>query len=302
MLNYKHLHYFWMVAREGSIVRASKQLHLTPQTISGQLSLLEEQLGTSLFTRVGRSLELTETGRLALSYAEEIFSLGSELEEAIRNQPEQRALLFRVGVADVVPKSITHRLLAPALKLPEALRIQCREENLDILLGELAVHQLDLVIADRPMPPNMSVRAYNHLLGESGVSFFSASKQTTTLAKNFPDSLDGIAMLLPSDDTAIRLGLETWFEKRRIHPHIVAEFDDSALMKAFGQAGSGVFIGPSVIETEIERQYGVQCIGKTNEVVERFYAISIERKIAHPAVAAIMAQAREKLFVQKKQR
>jgi len=296
MLNYKHLHYFWVVAREGSIVCASKQLHVTPQTISGQLSLLEKQLGASLFTRVGRGLEVTKTGRLALSYAEEIFSLGSELEETLRNRPEQRVLLFRAGVADVVPKSIAHRLLAPALKLPESLRIHCREENLDILLGELAVHRLDIVIADRPMPSNISVRAYNHLLGECGISFFSASKQAGSLAKNFPNSLDDAAMLLPSANTAIRPSLEAWFEKQRIHPRIVAEFDDSALMKAFGQAGSGIFIGPAVIEAEIEQQYGVQCIGKTSEVIERFYAISVERKITHPTVAAIMALAREELF------
>lgn len=296
MVNYKHLRYFWMVAREGSIVRASERLHLTPQTISGQLTLLEDQLGTALFTRVGRNLELTETGRLVLSYAEEIFSLGSELEETLRNLPERRSMVFRVGVADVVPKSIAYRLLAPALNLPESVRIYCREENLDILLGELAVHRLDLVIADRPMPPSVSVRAFSHLLGECGISFFATSERVEELAENFPNSLSGAPMLLPSNNTAVRSGLESWFDKQHIHPRIVAEFDDSALMKVFGQAGSGIFIGPVVIAAEIERQYGVRSIGKTDEVMERFYAISVERKISHPAVAAIMALAREELF------
>ncbi|MCU7906482.1 MAG: transcriptional activator NhaR [Candidatus Thiodiazotropha sp. (ex Epidulcina cf. delphinae)] len=296
MVNYKHLHYFWMVAREGSIAKASERLHLTPQTISGQLTLLEEQLGNALFTRVGRNLELTETGRLVLSYAEEIFSLGSELEETLRNLPEKRSLGFRVGVADVVPKSIAYRLLAPALNLPEPVRILCREENLDMLLGELAVHHLDLVIADRPMPPSVSVRAYNHLLGECGISFFAAAEQPEARGGGFPQALNGTPMLLPSENTAVRSGLVSWFDKRRIHPCIVAEFDDSALMKAFGQAGSGVFIAPMVIEAEVKRQYGVRCIGRTDDVVEHFYAISVERKISHPAVVAIMASAREELF------
>jgi len=296
MINYKHLHYFWMVAREGSIARASERLNLAPQTISGQLTLLEQQLGTALFTRVGRHLELTETGRLVLSYAEEIFSLGSELEETLRNLPERRSMVFRVGVADVVPKSIAYRLLAPALNMPEPVRIHCREENLDILLGELAAHRLDLVIADRPMPPSVSVRAFSHLLGECGISFFAAPEQAEALAKGFPNTLNGTPMLLPSDNAAVRSGLESWLDKQRIHPRIVAEFDDSALMKAFGQAGSGIFIGPAVIAAEIEQHYGVQRIGKTDEVMEQFYAISVERKLSHPAVTTIMALAREELF------
>jgi len=296
MVNYKHLHYFWMVAREGSIARASERLHLTPQTISGQLTLLEKQLGTALFTRAGRNLKLTEAGRLVLSYAEEIFSLGGELEETLRNLPQRRSMVFRVGVADMVPKSIAYRLLAPALNLTEPVRIHCREENLDILLGELAVHRLDLVIADRPMPANVSIRGFSHLLGECGTSFFAASEPEEALAKDFPNSLNGASMLLPSDNTAVRSGLDSWFDRQRIHPRIVAEFDDSALMKAFGQAGSGVFIGPAVIADEIERQYRVSCIGQTDEVTVRFYAISVERKISHPAVTTIMELAREELF------
>jgi len=295
-MNYKHLRYFWVVAREGSIARASDRLNLTPQTISGQLTLLEDQLGTALFRRVGRNLEVTETGRLVLSYADEIFSLGSELEETVRNLPARRSLMFRVGIADVVPKSIAYQLLVPALKLPEPMRILCREENLDMLLGELAVHRLELVIADRPMPANVSVRAYNHLLGECGITFFGDSEQAEELSGGFPRALDGAPMLLPSENTAVRTSLERWFEKHRVRPHVVAEFDDSALMKAFGQGGAGIFITPSVIEAEVERQHGVHRIGRTDDVLEQFYAISVERKITHPAVAAIMESAREELF------
>ena len=296
MINYKHLHYFWVVAKEGGVARASERLHLTPQTISGQLSLLEENLGEALFERVGRNLELTETGRLALSYADEIFSLGGELEEVLRNLPGGRPLVFKVGVADVVPKSIAYRLLAPALQLAEPVRIICRENNIDSLLGALALHQIDLVIADGPIPNGVNVRGYNHELGECGVSFFATPGQAAKLRKNFPHSLKGADLLLPSDINVVQSRLLQWFDALHIHPRIVGEFDDSALMKAFGQAGAGVFIAPSPIATEVENQYGVVNIGSTDEVRENFYAISVERKISHPAVAAITATAREWLF------
>ena len=296
MINYKHLHYFWVVAKEGGIARASERLHLTPQTISGQLSVLEDNLGEALFNRVGRNLELTETGRLALSYADEIFSLGGELEEVIRNQPDDRPLVFKVGVADVVPKSIAYRLLAPAMQLPEAVRIVCRENNIDALLGELALHKIDLVIADSPIPSGVNVRGYNHQLGECGISFFAVAGLADKLSKNFPHSLDGAPLLLPSEMTVVQGRLLKWFDKHHIHPHIVGEFDDSALMKAFGQAGTGVFIAPTPIAVEVAKQYGVIIIGQTEEVREQFYAISVERKISHPAVVAITETAREWLF------
>ncbi|MCW9014648.1 MAG: transcriptional activator NhaR [Gammaproteobacteria bacterium] len=298
MINYKHLHYFWVVAKEGGIVRASERLHLTPQTISGQLSLLEENLGEALFNRVGRNLELTETGRLALSYADEIFSLAGELEEVVRNLPDGRPLVFKVGVADAVPKSIAYRLLAPALQLPEPVHIVCRENNIDSLLGELALHQIDLVIADGPIPSTINVRGYNHQLGECGISFFAEPELASTLSKNFPQSLNGAPLLIPSDINVVQSRLLQWFDKLRIHPRIVGEFDDSALMKAFGQAGTGIFIAPTPIAAEVEKQYGVVVIGQTEEVREQFYAISVERKISHPAVAAITETAREWLFRQ----
>jgi LysR family transcriptional activator of nhaA len=296
MINYKHLHYFWVVAKEGGIARASERLHLTPQTISGQLSLLEDSLGEALFNRVGRNLELTETGRLALSYADEIFSLGGELEEMLHNLPEDRPLVFKVGVTDVVPKSIAYRLLAPSLKLPEAVRIICKEGNIESLLTELAVHKVDLVIADGPIPPNINVRGFNHPLGECGISFFAVPALAKKLGKDFPNNLNAAPMLLPGEMTVVQSRLLNWFDGLHIHPRIVGEFDDSALMKAFGQAGAGVFIAPSAIASEVEKQYGVVSIGQTDQVIEQFYAISVERKITHPAVAAITETARKWLF------
>ena len=296
MINYKHLHYFWVVAKEGGIARASERLHLTPQTISGQLSLLEKNLGESLFNRVGRNLELTEIGRLTLSYADEIFTLGGELEEVIRNLPSGRPLVFKVGVADVVPKSIAYRLLAPAMQLTDPVRIVCRENNLDSLLAELALHKIDLVIADSPIPQGINVRGFNHQLGECGISFFATPELAPTLIKDFPHSLKNAPLLLPGEMTMAHSRLLQWFDKLHIHPRIVGEFDDSALMKAFGQAGTGIFIAPTPIAAEVEKQYGVVTIGQTDEVREQFYAISVERRITHPAVAAITETAREWLF------
>jgi LysR family transcriptional activator of nhaA len=296
MINYKHLHYFWVVAKEGGIARASERLHLTPQTISGQLSLLEESLGEALFSRVGRNLELTETGRLTLSYADDIFTLGGELEEVVRNLPSGRPLVFKVGVADVVPKSIAYRLLAPALQLHEPVRIICRENSIDSLLTELALHRIDLVIANSPIPQGVIVRGFNHQLGECGITFFAIPTLAKPLRKGFPQSLNGTPMLIPGAMTVAQSRLIDWFDKHNIHPRIVGEFDDSALMKTFGQAGTGVFIAPTPIAAEVEKQYGVIAIGQTDEVVEQFYAISIERKISHPAVVAITETAREWLF------
>jgi LysR family transcriptional activator of nhaA len=292
MINYKHLHYFWTVAKQGGIARASESLHLTPQTISGQISMLEEKLGESLFTKVGRNLELTETGRLVLSYADEIFSLGGELEEAVRNLPVDRPMVFKVGVADVVPKTIAYRLLAPALELPDQVRIVCKENSLDTLLGELALHRVDLVIADGPIPAGIDVRGFNHALGECGISFLAVAKLAKSMRRNFPQSLDGAPLLLPSAINMVQSRLLKWLDCLHIHPRIVGEFDDSALMKVFGQAGTGIFIAPTPIAAEVAKQYGVQVIGNTEEVREQFYAISVERKISHPAVVAITETAR----------
>ena len=296
MVNYKHLRYFWAVAKEGGVARASERLRLTPQTISGQLSLLEEYFGVELFTRVGRNLELTEPGRLVLSYADEIFSLGGEMEEAIHQLPDGRPQLFRVGVVDVVPKSIAHRILGPALQLPEPVRMICREADLDALLADLAVHRLDLVLADRPIPPTVSTRGFSHKLGECAVSFFATKKLAKTLKGEFPDCLDGAPLLLPSSENQLRSAIDQWLDKHRIHPRIVAEFDDSALMKAFGQEGVGIFIAPAAITAEVEWQYQVTAIGRVDEVREQFYAISVERRVLHPVASAVVQAARELLF------
>jgi LysR family transcriptional activator of nhaA len=298
MVNYKHLHYFLTVAREGGVARAAKRLHLTPQTISGQLTLLENQLGGSLFSRVGRNLELTDMGRLVLSYADEIFSLGGELEEVIHQLPKDRPRLFRVGVVDVVPKSIAHRILQPALQMPEAVRMLCREASLDTLLAELTVHRLDLVLTDRPIPATVSTRGFSHKLGECPVSFFSTGKLKKELKGGFPDCLDGAPLLLPSAGNQLRSGIDMWLDKQRLYPRIIAEFDDSALMKAFGQEGAGIFIAPAVIESEVELQYQVEAIGRISEVTENFYAISVERRVKHPVVSTVLKNARELLFVE----
>jgi len=293
MINYKHLHYFWVVAKQGGIARASETLHITPQTISGQISLLEDSLGEALFQKAGRNLELTETGRVVLSYADEIFSLGGELEEAVRNMPSERPLTFKVGVADVVPKTIAYRLLSPVLELPDPVRLVCKENSLDVLLADLALHKIDLVIADSPIPPGVNVRGFNHSLGESGVSFMAAPELAKSLRRNFPHSLDGAPLLLPTEINVVQSRLIQWFDGQHIHPRIVGEFDDSALMKVFGQAGKGVFAVPTAISNEVAEHLGVKIIGSTEEVREQFYAISFERRITHPAVAAITTTARD---------
>jgi len=296
MINYKHLHYFWVVAKEGGVVRASERLNLTPQTISGQLRLLEEYLGLELFNRVGRNLELSEDGRLVLSYADEIFSLGNEMEETIHHLPVGRPQLFKVGVVDMVPRSIAHRILEPALNMPEPVRMVCREASLDSLLAELSVHRIDLVLADRPIPSTVSARGFSHKLGECAVSFFATPELSGNLVGRFPDCLDGAPILLPTGGNQLRAGIDLWLDKQRIQPRLVAEFDDSALMKAFGQEGAGIFIAPAVIEAEVERQYRVKSIGRVDEVKEHFYAISIERRVLHPVVAEVVGKARKLLL------
>ena len=295
-INFKHLRYFWMVAKAGSIARASEHLHLSPQSISGQLTTLEEALGVELFQRAGRQLELTETGRRTLSYADEIFTLGDELVDMLRDPQAQRALVFKVGIADVVPKSVAYRLVAPALRIEEPVRLVCREGPLDSLLAELAVNRLDMVIADRAMPTGVNVRAYNHFLGESGLSVFAAPSLASTLTGDFPACLDNAPFLLPGVDVAIRPRLMQWFDEQRIRPRVVGEFDDSALLKAFGQAGSGVFVAPTAIADYVCTQYGVRTLGAIDAVREQIYAITTQRRLTHPAVIAVSQAARNEVF------
>ena len=295
MLNYRQLHYFWAVAKTGSITRASEQLNLTPQTISGQISLFEQTYGLELFQRAGRQLELTETGRQALVYAEQMFQIGGELEAMLRAGPQEQ-ILFRVGVADVVPKSIVYRLLAPTMELDEVLRINCREDKLERLLADLAIQRLDLVISDSPMPSNLDIKGYSQKLGECGLSFFATPALAQRLDGPFPACLQDAPLLVPGQETVVRSRLLRWLSEQQVQPRIVGEFDDSALMQAFGQSGSGIFVAPSVIAEEVCRQYGVVLIGQTEAVHESFYAISVERKVKHPGIVAITEGARRELF------
>ena len=295
-INYKHLHYFWVVAKAGSIARASEQLHLTPQTISGQLSLFESIQGEKLFKKSGRNLELTEAGRLVLSYAEDIFSLGKELEQVLHHLPTERIVQLRVGVSDSVAKAVAYRLLEPALRIPQTLKINCREGKLEYLLAELAMHKLDVIITDTPMPTTVNVRGYTHQLGECGISFFGTEELMRRYPEPFPACLDGAPLLLPGDDSALRSKLMHWLNAHQLHPRIAGEFDDSALMSAFGQAGAGFFAKPSAIADIVTRQYDVKLAGSTEEIKEQFYAISIQRKLTHPAVLAISRAAQQTLF------
>jgi LysR family transcriptional regulator, transcriptional activator of nhaA len=295
-LNYKHLHYFWMVAKTGSISKAAEQLFLTPQSISGQLTEFAKVLGVELFRRAGRNLEITDAGRQVMSYADEIFSIGDELLEAIHNQQTRKSIPFRIGIADSVSKSVAYRLLEPALNLSERLRLVCREGRLIPLLSELSIHRLDMIIADRPMPTHLNVRGFSHLLGESELMVFGAASLIATLKEPFPQCIHQAPFLLPGDDAAIRPKLEQWLERNNLHPLICGEFDDSALMKSFGQAGAGLFAAPATIATRICEQYQVEILGRIESVTEQLYVISNERKLTHPAILAISERGREDVF------
>jgi len=296
MLNFKHLHYFATVARAGGVIRAAERLHLTPQTLSGQIAQFEERLGVVLFHRIGRRLDLTEAGRLALSYAEEIFQTGAELEDLLKSGAEKRFVTFRVGIVDVVPKFVAHRLLAPVLALPEPVRLVCEEDRLDRLLAELAIHRLDMVLADRPMPPGTEIKGYSHPLGETGVAFLASPVLAGRLAGRFPDCLDGAPLLLPGRDTALHAALPRWLERQGLRVHVVGEFHDSALMKAFGEAGAGVFPAPAASVPDLKAHYKVELIGETNDLRERFFLISAERRLTHPAARAVSEHSRKGLF------
>jgi len=296
-MNYKHLLYFWAVAKHGGVVKAAQFLHVTPQTISGQIQLLEGHFGRELFNKHGRGLELTEAGQLAFSYAEDIFNLGSELDQVVR-QPRgvSRPLELRVGIADAVPKMVACRLLEPALQGDQPLKVVCTEWKLDSLLAELAVHRLDLVLSDTPLPTGLSVNAFSHRLGGSGVGFYAVPALAKSLKGDFPANLNGAPMLVPGADSAMGARLAQWLSKNKLRPRIVGEFDDGALLKALGHQGHGVFMAPTVLHDEVCRQYQVKRIGEVADLIEEFYVISVERRITHPGVAAITQAAREGLF------
>lgn len=294
-MNLKHLRYFWTVAQMGGVSRAAEKLNLTPQTVSGQIRHLEQDLGTTLFRPAGRGLELTEAGRQVLSYADEILHLSAELKQAISARQKQPIPVLRIGITDVVPKSFAYRLLAPVGKLPEPVRLVCREGSIDMLLAELALQRIDMVVADRPMPSGLAVRGHSHKLGESALAFFG----TETLCDDrhdFPECLDDAPLLLPGGHAAVRGHIDRWLNDQRLTPRLMGEFDDGALMKAFGQAGAGFFPGPAVLTDEICLRYNVRCIGQVEDVHEGFWSITAERRISHPAIMTVMESARTALF------
>ncbi len=294
-LNYHHLHYFWTVAKEGSVAGACRVLHVSQPTVSGQVRLLEESIGQRLFEKQGRGLALTEVGRVVFRYADDMFSIGEELRQAVRGRTSPARAVVRVGVADALPKLVVCRMLAPAFEMPGRVRIACFEGKFNELLARLAVHELDVVIGDAPVAASSGFRAFSHKLGESAIGAFAAAGLATGLRKGFPASLDGAPILLPTPNTLVRRRLDHWLGTLGIAPEIVGEFEDSALLKVFGQSGRGVFFAPMTIEREVRRQYDVRLVGRVADVREEFYAVTVERRIVHPAVAHIAACARKRL-------
>jgi LysR family transcriptional activator of nhaA len=297
-LNYHHLLYFWMVAKHGSITRASSELRLAHPTISGQIHRLEEALGAKLFVRSGRNLVLTDSGRVAFRYADEIFALGQEFQDTLKGRSTGKPTKLVVGVSDVIAKSIVHRILEPAFQLRDKVHVVCREaRSPDAFMAELAVHAIDVVLADAPVGPGTPVRTFNHPLGECGSSFFASPQLARRYRNGFPGSLDGVPMLLPSSNSTFRRALDQWFQSHDIRPEIVAELDDLALASVLGEKALGVLAAPDVIAKELGKRYALQLVGRAKDIRQRFFAISVERKIRHPAVAAICEIAREKIFV-----
>jgi len=299
-LNYHHLRYFWAVAREGGVGRAAEKLGVSQPSLSAQIRRLEQSLGHKLFARSGRSLVLTDIGRLTLEYAEQIFGLGQEMVDAVHDRPVGKPLRMNVGVANVVPKRVAYRLLAPALKMAEPVRLECVEDQPEQLLADLAVHRLDLVLLDSPAPSTVRVHAFSHLLGESGVSIFGTPALARRYRRGFPRSLDGAPLLLPTSGTALRRSLDQWLDRERLRAPVAAEFEDSALLSAFGETGLGLFPGPTVIESDLVRQHGVQVVGRLPEVRERFYALTVQRRLKHPGVVAVSEAAGRTLDARRK--
>lgn len=295
-LNYHHLLYFWSVAKHGTVTKACEELRLAQPTISGQIHLLENTLGEKLFIRTGRRLALTEMGQLVFKYAEDIFATGQELMNTVKGQGNGQPTRLVVGIADAVPKPLATQLLKSALKLYKPTRLICQEDKLRQLLSDLAAHRSDLVIADTPAPPSMKEHTYNHPLGESGVTLFATAKLAAQYRRDFPQSLRGAPLLLPTSNAVLRRLVDQWLVNYGVHPNIVGEFDDSATLKAFGQDGHGIFPGATVIEKEICRQYRVQVVGQLDSLKQHFYAITVERRLKHPAVLALVRTARRELL------
>ncbi|WP_086933572.1 transcriptional activator NhaR [Agarilytica rhodophyticola] len=291
-INYNHLFYFYTVAKEGGIAKGAKRLNVTAQTVSGQIAVMESYLGIKLFDRTGKRLSLNETGHIVYSYAEDIFGLGNELASVLSSNQQGHEITFNVGIIDVIPKVFAFDLLKQCFNLEQSVRLVSREGDFDLLLADMALNHLDLIVSDRPLPPRVGVKAYSHYLGESGFTFFAEKKLAKKARKDFPHSLTDMNFLMPSDRSAQKNNLVTWFETEGIHPHVVAEFDDSALMKFFGQDGLGVFCTPTSIETFVLEQFAVEVVGRVENIKERYYGISPERKIKHPAVEKLFEEAK----------
>jgi len=298
-VNYHHLLYFWLVAREGSLAGASAELRLAPSTISKQIHLLEHMLGQALFVKRGRRLVLNDSGKVVFRYADEIFGLGREMVDTLRDRPVGKPLRLTVGIEDVVPKLMAERVLAPALRLTESVRMICIEDKPERLFANLALHEFDVILTDAPASQHANVRAFSHLLGESEIAFFGRADLAARYRRNFPGSLHGAPVLLPTENTVLRRSLDQWFEAMDVRPNVVGEFEDSALLNVFGGRGAGLFPAASVITKEVEAQYKVRRVGMVPDVRERLYAVTVERRIKHPAVVAICEAARTVVFGQK---
>lgn len=295
-LNYQHLYYFWTVAKYGSISKACEVLHLAQPTISGQLAVFESAIGTQLLRKDGRKLALTDTGRTVFNYADEIFALGREMNQILKGRSTERGLRLNIGVTDALPKLIAYRLIAPLLRQPEPVQIHCYEDKTERLLAEIALHSIDLVLSDMPATPSSGARVFNHFLGECGVGVFAAPNLAGRYCQDFPRCLNGAPFLLPTTNTALRRSLNQWFDTNELSPSIQAEVEDSALLKTFGAAGVGLFFSPMAVANAINRQYGTELLGQVDGVFERFYAITAQRKLKHPSIAAILENAQQGLF------
>jgi len=301
-LNYHHLLYFWTVAKEGSVTAACEKLHLAQPTISGQLKKLETALGEKLYERVGRELVLTDVGRIVFRHADEMFSISQELADVLKGRTAFRPVKLVVGIPEVLPKLIAFRLLQPALSLDEKVRIICREGPMEQLLTQLATHELDVVFSDSPAGSMVRIRAFNHPLGECGLGMFGTPKLCARFNRDLPGCLNGAPFLLPAENTAMRRSIDRWLLETQISPEVVGEMDDTALLKVFAEAGIGFVPGPLAIRNEIEKQFGLKLLLEVPDAIERFYAITVERRLRDPAVLAISEAARENLFATPKSR
>ncbi|MCL2639965.1 MAG: transcriptional activator NhaR [Phycisphaerales bacterium] len=295
-LNYHHLMYFWTVAREGGVARAAEKLHLSSPTISAQIHELEEALGEKLFERRGRSLVMTEVGQIVYKYADDIFNLGRELLDAVKLGPGTRPQKLTVGISDALPKFIASALLEPAMQLEPSCSVAAYEGKIENLIAQLAAFRIDLILSDTPLSAGQQLRAYNHLLGEGGVMFFGSKNLAAKYTKNFPQCLEGAPVFLPTRNTSLRRNLDQFFDSHQIHPRILGEFEDAAMLRAFGETGRAMFPASTLIEQELVRLNTLKSIGQVEGIRERFYAISPERKLKHPAVVAICAVARKEFF------